>query len=399
MALALYRAAPSAKTEAKKLARWALTSLGKTRIESAIALARSDERIRVSADDLDADPWLLNCSNGSLCLKTGTLRPHRERDLLTQLVPVAYKTDASAPRWERFLCEVFKKNSDLVDFVQRAVGLSLTGRVLEHVLLFLHGTGRNGKSVFLKTIQTALGPDYAQSLRPEVLVHAHGTGAHSSEIARLRGARFVATSEPDPGRRLAESTVKLLTGGDRLVARRLYQEPFEFSPSATFFMAANHKPSIRGTDEGIWRRIMMIPFHFRITEAQEDKQLDKRLADELPGILAWAVRGCLDYQRFGLKPPSAVVEATTEYKDEMDILAPFLDDCCYRVPGERTSASELYREYQSWASKAGIQRPMRQRSFGMALTERDFRRRKINGRVYYEGLTLTNPAWEGRNPL
>jgi len=291
-----------AKDLAKRLAemiRFAKATGGAHGIEALLKLARSEPGIPILPDALDSDPWSLNCLNGTLDLRTTELRPHRREDLLTKLCPVAYDPKADCPLWLGFLREIMGGEEDLLRYLRRAVGMSITGMVLDHVLLFLYGTGANGKSTFLGTMQELIGPDYAIKATTDLLMVRKGE-AHPTERADLHGKRFVSCVEAGEGRRLAEALVKELTGGDRVRARRMREDFWEFSPSHKIWLAANHKPVVRGTDHAIWRRIKLVPFTVTIPDHQQDRDLPNKLKGELSGILNWAVMGCTEWQAEGL---------------------------------------------------------------------------------------------------
>jgi putative DNA primase/helicase len=326
--------------------------------------------------------------NGVVDLRSGELREHNRADLHTKQAPVDYRPDAQAPTWKRFLREVMPSAEDRA-FLQRAIGYSLTGDVSEHVLFVLHGNGQNGKSVFLETIRAALG-DYAQQAPPELIV-ARRTGGIPSDVARLQGARFVTASETEDGGRLAESMVKQLTGGDRIAARELYGKFFEFDPTHKIWLATNHKPQVFGSDEAIWRRIQLVPFEVTIAKDRRDKRLIHTLRTELAGILAWAVEGCLEWQRDGLGESARIVAATEEYRIESDVFGSFLDEHCVVGDAESAPASVLYQEYEIWASNSNL-RPMTKVAFGRKLAERGFKKSrtgKANVNVWV-GVGLTN---------
>ncbi|PLS83054.1 MAG: hypothetical protein CYG60_22800, partial [Actinobacteria bacterium] len=290
----------------RELAGHATKCEAESRLRAMIALAQSEEGIPVRIDDLDADPWILNVRNGTIDLKTGELREHRREDLITKIAPVEYDPDAKAPTWEAFLERILPSEA-IRRFVQRIMGYSLTGDVSAQILPFLHGLGANGKSTLVNTTLEMLG-DYGQLAAPELLLSKRG--AHPTELADLKGARLVASVEIEDGRKMAESLVKQLTGGEKVKARYLHKDFFEFDPTHKVFLVANHKPEVLGTDHAIWRRVKLIPFDVTIPEEEQDPRLPEKLQAELPGILAWAVRGCLDWQRDGLAEPEEVKAAT-----------------------------------------------------------------------------------------
>jgi putative DNA primase/helicase len=372
---------------ALSLASWAKASQARGKLEAAVKLAESERAVSAEADQFDADPWLLNCANGVLDLRTGTLRPHDRDDLLTALAPVAYDPDAKCPTWDAFLTRIMGGSSDLIGFLQRIVGYALTGSVREQAIFFLYGSGANGKSTFLKTILAMLGRDYAKQAAPDVLIESRDR--HPTELADLAGVRFVASIEVSEGKRLAEALVKQLTGGDPVKARLMRQDFFQFDPQFKIFLAANHKPVIRGTDFAIWRRIKLIPFTVTIPEDDQDKALGDKLLAELPGVLAWAVRGCLDWQAGGLREPAAVSAATAAYRAESDLLGAFLAECCEEDdPKAEVQAGPLYKAYVDWAEKNG-EKPVTGTMFGRRMTERGIDKYKDRKhRVNYIGIRL-----------
>lgn len=376
---------------AAKLVKHALASQSATRLEAMVKLARSESAIPVRQSQLDANPWLLSAANGTIDLRTGALRAHRRADLITKAVSVTYDPDATCPRWLAFLDRIMGGDAELVDFLQRAIGYCLTGSTDERAFFLLHGGGTNGKTSFLESIAMLLGDLGLRTPVETLLVKRHeGIG---NDIARLRGARFVYTSESEEGKRLAESLIKDLTGGDTLSARFLYAEPFEFAPTFKIWLATNHKPVIRGTDNAIWNRVRLIPFNVIIPPAERvaKETLLARHRAELPGILAWAVRGCLAWQRDGsLVAPEAVQAATAGYRQEMDTIAAFLDEECVVNRMATVAASELYTAYTRWAKASEEATPLSQRAFGTRLREHgDFTPGKGTGGVrFWHGLRL-----------
>lgn len=371
--------------ERKELIKHALASEDRRRIENMISLARPEPGIPVRPEDLDADPWSLNCMNGTLNLRTGELRRHWPADLITRLAPVPYDAAATCPTWDRFLSQIMGGDEELVAFLRRAVGYSLTGNVGEQVLFFLHGRGANGKSTFLTTLLALLG-DYGRQTEPDLLMARYGE-VHPTGVADLLGARLAVTVEAEEGRRMAESLVKQLTGGDRIKARFMRQDFFEFDPTHKLWLAANSKPVVSGTDHAIWRRIRMVPFAVTIPPEEQDHRLVERLRSELPGILAWAVRGCAEWQRDGLHPPAGVVAATAGYQAEMDTFSQFLEQRCVIEPEGWITASDLYADYKAWSDEAG-EKPVSQTKFGRLLNDRGFTRAKggKSNRITWHGL-------------
>jgi putative DNA primase/helicase len=377
-------AAPNDETR-KEIGKHATRSEAGARIKEMVDLARSD--VPVMPDELDASPDLLNTESGTIDLRTGELREHRREDLITKIAPTTYGPDAAAPTWEAFLERVLP-GEDLRAFVQRAVGYSATGDTSEQCMFINHGGGANGKSTFQEAIAAALG-DYAMRAPTEMLLAKRSDGV-PNDVARLKGARFVSASETEEGRRLAESRIKDLTGQDTITARFMKAEWFDFAPTHKLWLSTNHKPEIRGTDAAIWRRIRLVPWAVTIPPAEQDKKLPIALRHELAGILAWVVRGCLQWRREGLQAPDEVRKATGEYRAEMDVLAGFLVECCELDTGHWEYAKDLYECYKRWCDENG-ERPEPQRKFGGRLGERGFQRDRggSRGAGIWRGVRLT----------
>lgn len=372
----------------EKIAGWARKSESERSLRAAVSLARSRPGIPVKPDDLDRDPWLLNCPNGTLDLKTGHLGRHERADLITKCCAAEYDPEAVAPIFEAFLRRIFGGNDRLARFVQRCIGYALTGDTSEQVAFIWWGAGANGKSTFVNACLDLLA-DYGLSTPSETLLLKHSDSI-PNDVARLKGARFVAATETEDGRRLAESKLKAMTGQDRISARFMRAEWFDFQPSFKLFLATNHKPEIKGTDWAIWRRIRLVPFTVTIPDDEQDKALGDKLRAELPGILAWAVRGCLEWQRIGLQPPDEVIAATNEYRNESDQLGRFIDERCITGDGFQARARALYLEYKKWADGAG-ETVLTETAFGRRLVERGFAKEK-RGSVVYEGIGLNADA-------
>lgn len=379
-----------AQSDRERLSKWALRSEGRARIDAAIALARYQPPIAARAADFEADAMLFNVLNGTIELRTGKLHPHRRDDLITKLAPVTYDPAATAPLWLRTLARIFDGRSELITFVQRFVGHALTGLTTEQVLLLLHGAGANGKSTFVEVVRALLG-DYAQTADFGTFLARDGAGVRN-DLARLVGARLVSAVEMSRGGRLDEAVIKQVTGGDTITARFLFREHFEFRPTFKLVLVANHKPRIRGTDYAIWRRVRLVPFDVIIPQDERDPLLQQKIiTTELPGILNWALEGCRLWQADGLGAPDAVRAATDAYREEQDVLGPFLDECCER--GERffASASAIYAAFKRWAETTG-ERPISQRTLGEWLRERGFYSKHTKTGAVWHGLRVTGDA-------
>ena len=365
-----------------RFARYTASAAGQRNV---LKLAQSERGIPIAPEALDSDPWAWNCANGTVDLQTAQLRPHRREDLITKLCPVAYDPDATCPTWERFVYEIMDRDRDMVAYKQRTVGMSMAGVQRDHVLHLEHGDGANGKSTDLNAVLDTFGTDYAMQAPPDLLMVKQGT-EHPTAQADLFGKRFVACIESDDNRRLAESLLKSLTGGDKMRARRMREDFWEFAPTHHIWLATNHRPTIRGTDLGVWRRIRLIPFNVSIPPDRQDKELPEKLHAERAGILRWCVEGCLAWQKCGLSEPEKVLAATKDYRDEQDVFAGFLDECVETGP-YRERASVLYGGYVTWAKSAG-EYIQTQTKFGTALDERGFQRRKSSGVKWYDGVRL-----------
>lgn len=358
------------KDHRKRIAKWARESEGNNRVKAMVDLARS--QLPVSQEELDADPWLLNCRNGILDLRNGTLREHDPRDMLTRQIPVDYDPEADQTIWLKFLTEATAGDEELMGFLQRAAGYSLTGQTTEEVLFFVHGPGAAGKSTFVEALRSMLG-DYGATLNFEVLLaKSGGDGGRgpNPELVKLTGVRFAASIEVDEGKKLAEGIVKSLTGGDTVSARAMYaRRSIEFKPQFKLWLVANDAPRVRENDDALWRRILRCPFEQIVPAAKRDKTLKERLRDPRIGgaaVLAWAVQGCLMWQKGGLCVPEAVRASTEELRQEMDPLTGFLAERCQFSETAYTSNSELRQNYESWCRENG-HHPVSPKRFGDSL--------------------------------
>jgi len=355
----------------KRRVRFALESQNRNRIENLVSLARHRPGVPVEPIDLDADPWALNAVNGTIDLRTGELRAHRPKDLITKLVPVAYDPYARSEVWDQFLETATQGDQDLIYFLQRAVGYSLTGDTGEEVLFFVHGPGASGKSTFIDAVESCLG-DYARRADFETFLARNQVGGPRGDIARLAGARFVDSVEVDEGKKLAEGLVKTITGGDVMTAAYKYKDEFEFRPQFKLWLAANHAPNVKHGDTAMWRRILRIPFEHVIPKPERDPQVKAALRDPQragPAVLTWAVTGCLAWQNYGLAVPSTVARATDEYRDDQDPLRDFLEDACVFETDSMCTAAELRRAYDTWANENGLRHTLSPKAFKEILEE------------------------------
>jgi putative DNA primase/helicase len=372
-----------------EIVKWGQRSESRDRLAAMVALAQTEPGVPIMPDQLDRDLYMLNALNGTIDLRADAdarFRDHRLEDYISKLAPVRYDPAARCPAWERFLREVFAGDEELIAFVQRLFGSCLTGDVREHVLAFLYGSGRNGKSTLVNTVLAILG-DYGMTAAPDLLM-AKRDGNHPTELADLFGKRLVSTIEVEEGRRMAESLVKALTGGDRIRARRMREDHWEFQPTHKILLVANHRPQVRGTDTGIWSRIKLIPFTVSF-KGREDPALKTKLAAEASGILNWLIDGCLAWQLIGLGEPSAVSQATDAYRAEQDVLATFLAECTVAAEHAKVPLREMYAAYTDWCQRAG-ERAEAQRFFDGRLHERGFatKRNAPNGANAWQGIGL-----------
>ncbi|PEO59823.1 phage/plasmid primase, P4 family [Bacillus toyonensis] len=353
-------------------------------------------------EDFDKHAYLLNVENGVMDLKTGELSLHDRDFMLTKMTNIECKKDEDCPHWKAFLESIFKNpegdtDYELIDFIQKAIGYSLTSDISEQVMFFLYGGGRNGKSTFINTIKNLLG-DYAKQTNSDTFIKKkHDSGANN-DIARLAGARFVSAVESEDGQQLSEALVKQITGGEPISARFLRQEFFEFTPEFKVYFTTNHKPIIKGMDEGIWRRVRMIPFTVTIPKEKVDRKLPEKLSMEMSGILNWAIEGCLKWQSEGLGMPKAIQDATSHYKEEMDILEPFLIDKCFLHPQARIEAKELYNKYSRWCNDEG-EISLKNRTFYRLLENKNiYKKRGTKNKLFLYGVGLQKESYKYLQP-
>lgn len=359
------------KARRKAVNAWAFRSEAAARIEAMVRLARADRKIAVEPEVFDADPWQLNCPNGVLDLRTGDLRPHKRDDMLTKVTGVRYNPEAACPRWMSFL-EKIMPDEEVREFLRRAVGYSLSGITREKIMIMLHGTGDNGKTVFLETVRAVMG-DYAMGTPSATLVNRKAD-AIPNDVARLRGARFVTASETREGAQLASEFIKEITGGDKITARFMRAEWFEFTPEFKLWLATNHPPVITDFGDAIWRRMRLIPFTVAVPKAEQIPRdvLLEGFMQEAAGILNWAVAGCLAWQNDGLKEPTAVMLATETYRDDMDWFGEFIHECCVAEESAITPTMNLYDVFRRWSLMRGDTKPWSVGSFGRQLKQRGF---------------------------
>lgn len=336
----------------------------------------------------DQEKMLLNTPSGYIDLTNGTLHDHVYSKMFTQETGVDFTEKIDAPLWSEFLNQTFECDKGLIHFVQKIVGYSLTGSNSEQVMFILYGNGSNGKSVFLNLIKYIAG-SYAKTMNAATIMEKHNSNSQgpSSDIARLEGARLVVSSEANEGDRLDESLIKQMTGGDALVARYPYGNDFEFNPVFKLWMATNHLPKIYGTDEGIWRRLIVVPFNHTVAKESVDKALEDKLKAESMGILKWAIDGAMMWEREGLDQPEAVKQSSEGYREEADVIMQFINEECTARSEYKVKASELFGEYKQWAMDTNNWSHMSSTKFGKEVSQH-FRKRRTNHGIYYYGLDL-----------
>lgn len=354
-------------------------------IAGVLDIASALTAFSVTVRDLNPDPYLLNCANGTLDLRTMELRSHDPADRITKVTGASYDPDAAGREWDKFLTRVLP-DQDTRDFLRRYVGLALCGRVLEHILAILTGTGRNGKGVFYGAVAAALG-DYASTAEPDLFMHRDG--AHPTGEMDLLGLRWVVVSESDQGRRLAEATVKRLTGGDEIKARRMRQDFVAFTPSHTAALVTNHLPKVSGDDPALWARLRVVPFDVVIPKKEQDPHLTEKLSLEASAVLSWAVAGWTDYTQLGLAEPDSVLKATADYHADADDIARFIEQECFVNAHSFVNVGALWERWCSWRIDEGAQE-ISKKAFGLALDGRGFTPDKSRGQRIRRGITLQN---------
>jgi putative DNA primase/helicase len=387
----------------RRICREVARACGKAKISISIAsaktaaaverLSKSDRRLAAVVEQWDANPWHLNTPAGVIDLRTGECRPARPDDYMTKLTGTASDPSCPIPTWLRFLDRTAGGDAELIAYLRRMCGYALTGSVSAHALFFLFGSGANGKSTFVNALTGCLG-DYHKTSAIETFV-ASATERHPTDLAGLRGARLVTAVEVEEGRRWAESKIKSLTGGDKIAARFMKQDFFEFIPTFKLIIAGNHRPGLRSVDEAIRRRFNLVPFVVTIPPAERDETLADQLKTEWPGILAWAIDGCLEWQERGLAPPAAVQAATAAYLEAEDALGAWIEESGDRDPGAWESSAALFRSWKSWADRAG-EHPGSLKKFSQRLEDRSDsigmrKARDGQGRRGFYGLRVTKP--------
>lgn len=348
-------------------------------------IKESEHLLPIKSEVFDSDMHLFNVQNGYLDLKAGTLKDHDKDKFFTKISNVEYTNKADCPLWIEFLNTIFDGDNELINYIQRAVGYSLSGSTEEQMMFILHGNGRNGKSVFLDIVTDLFG-SYSTNIQPQaIMVKQSQGGAANPDIAKLSGARLITTTEPNEGERFDEGLIKQMTGGDRITARFLYEDEFEFTPQFKIWMATNHKPFIRGTDDGIWRRMAIVPFAVQIPENKVDRKLAHKLRREINAILHWAVEGYLMWQKDGLQEPQIIKNQRQDYRAEMDVVEGFIEECCDLKGNASTKGAVIFQAYKDWAF-TNNQYMMSSTKFGRELSKK-FTSFRSNG-TYYKGIEV-----------
>ena len=375
--------------EGKGLKIWARKSESTAKINAALTLAKA--MMKEDYEEFDRDQYLLCCENGVIDLQTGNLRPGRPEDLIHFYTKIKFDPSAKCYRWKQFLEEIFLGNQEFIDFIQKTVGYTLTGDVSEECFFICNGKGANGKSTFLGILYKLLG-DFSHSASASTFKDHYGNDPIPLDVAHMCGKRLINCIEIKENATMNEEKVKALTGGagDILKGRFLFGDEFYFSATHKIWLSVNHLPKIKGTDDGIWRRIRLIPFNVCFPPHKRDTKLIKKLEAELPGILNWAVEGCLRWQKEGLTPVDAVNKVTESFRKDSDVVAQFLKDCTIINPKEKTQASELYQAFCNWCEKVG-ETSLTLREFSTRMQDRGIEMRKISCNYYIGiGLLITN---------
>lgn len=371
--------------ERTQILKWAMVSQQGSRLETMLKRVQTIMDVAIVPADLDPNPWLLNVANGTLDLRKMELREHRRDDRITKLVPVAYDPKAQCPRFDRFIEEVTCGNANLAGYLQRLIGYTLTGMTTEKMFPLFWGEGDTGKTTLIKVILALLGPDYSRVISETSI--KLGKDGIPNDLAPLPGTRAVVVSETTEGLPLAEGLIKAMTGRNVLTARYLYAEFFNFVPEFKLFIETNHKPQIKGTDTAIWNRVKLIPFTNVVAKDRQDPELDDKLKEELPGILNWALEGCVQWQSVGLQEPDEIKSATAEYRAESDTVGVFLAECTNGVVGVRARAGAVYSRYKVFTEERGL-RPLGDQRFSDAMRSRGFVKKNVGGYGHWVDLEL-----------
>jgi putative DNA primase/helicase len=371
-------ARPLEEKEHEKQRIWAFESESRSRLDATLILAQSEVLLADAGTEWDADPWLLGVPNGVVDLRAGGLRVGRQNDKITVVTKATFDAQASCPRWHRFLNEIFEGDTELIDYVWRAVGYSASGHTSEQCLFLCHGRGANGKSTLLETLRFALG-EYAYNT-PFSTLELQSRSSIPNDVAALAGRRLVVSSETNESSRFNEARVKALTGGDTITARLLYKEFFEFGPTAKYWLALNHVPSVKDDSHGFWRRVRLIPFLHKFEGQEQNMRLTAELQGEAPGILAWMVSGCLEWRRRGLASPQQVKSATESFRQLMDAVGEFIEDECVLDTGAEVSSADIWTSYLDYCNENREQPPLTRKEFSARLEAKGLSRARTDDR-------------------
>ena len=377
--------------------QFALKSANNGRVNAALDLAQDRPGMPILHQQMNRDQFLFNCPNGTIDLRTGELREHRRSDFITVLCPTKFTPHESPPNFLHFLDSIFGGNQEIIGFVRRWFGYSLTGSVREQILPVLYGDGSNGKSTLLNAIIETMGSDYAMQADPHLLMaNRDKASQHSTYLASLFGKRFVSTVETESGRSINESFVKQLTGGERIRCRRMREDEWEFSPTHKIVLCTNHKPIVKGNDHAIWRRLALVPFDIQFwnpdkgetgpEELKQDKELPEKLKAEAEGILSWMVQGCLEWQAEGLMIPEAVRLATNDYRSEQDVIGRFVQECCITHDANmRVKFGDLFEALEKFCEESG-EDALSKRRLGDWLKQNGFHQKRDAYARWYVGI-------------
>jgi P4 family phage/plasmid primase-like protien len=391
----IYKEGEQYQQQALKFAAWSRSSQSESTIKATVSLYKDFPQVRVPFQLVDGNQYMvgLDSARQVIDLKAGVVRPAERADFITKALNAQELGQAlKAQRWLLFLNEVFGDDPELIFWLQRWCGYILTGSTAEQCFLFCYGFGANGKSVLIDTLRYVLG-DYARAIASETLTETkRAAGSASPDLADLIGARLALTTETEEGVALAESLLKALTGGDTLTARKLYSAPTQFTPQFKIMMSGNHKPLIKGNDDGIWRRVRLLPFTKTFSGNQRDTHLSEKLRAEAPHILAWMVDGCLAWQQDGLADiPVTIKAATADYKEDQDLIGAWLADCCQITNQCEGLSTTLYNSYKFWCDTNGLMKSSN-KVFGRRLAERGFTSRRSNGISVWAGVGVLSSA-------
>ena len=387
--------ADARRRDDKESLTWAAKSAQGPRVKAMVELAKDEPNLVVRPDELDSSPWLFNCENGTIDLQTGKLQPHNRADLITQLCPTKYDPNAPTDLWDKFVATIFEGDESLIQFAKRHAGYCITGDVREQLLVIAWGDGSNGKSTYLNAILETLGDAYAMQAAPDMLMQRKES--HSTERMDLFRRRLVVCSETDDSAKLNEAHVKLMTGGEKVRGRRVYENNWQFDPTHKLILCTNHKPTIRGTDHAIWRRLRLVPFNVRFwnpddgedgpAELRQDKTLAKKLDKSRAGILRWCVEGCFEWLSGGLGLPSAVQVATSDYRSMEDVVGVFLRDCTVSTDRGRVTFKAFFERFSDYCDDTGQNRPSR-KFVSRYLQEHGFETDRTGGTARIVGIAL-----------